>query len=72
MGSRLQIDPGTMFANWTVIGESEPVYYVKAGRTVPSRAIVVRCVCGTIRSVLLHNLSNKRSKSCGCRGNPIS
>jgi hypothetical protein len=66
VGKRLEVD-GSVFSHWTVVGESEPVDYVKNGRTVQARAVVVRCDCGTIRSVLLHNLCSKRSKSCGCR-----
>jgi hypothetical protein len=67
MPKRLEV-AGTMFGSWTVIGESEPVDYIKKGRPVQARAVVVRCDCGTIRSVLLHNLCSRRSKSCGCRG----
>jgi hypothetical protein len=67
MGKRLDVE-GKVYTHWTVIGESEPVDYIKKGRPVQARAVVVRCDCGTIRSVLLQNLCSRRSKSCGCRG----
>ena len=66
MPKRLEV-AGTMFGSWTVIEDADPVYYTKNGKKVPSRAVVVRCDCGTIRSVLLLNLCNQRSRSCGCK-----
>jgi len=57
---------GQRYNYWNVIDDADPVLYPKGNPTIPHRAVVVKCVCGTVRSVLLQNLRNHRSKSCGC------
>lgn len=51
----LSVQPGERFGKWTVIGEV-------AG---PQRPVECVCDCGTTRSVLIGNLVNGRSRSCG-------
>lgn len=66
MRERLKV-MGNSYGYWTVIGESEPRLYNRGSKTVKFRSVTVRCVCGITRSVVLQNLTQERSKSCGCR-----
>jgi len=63
MGKKHVVLPGQRFHNFTVIDEDEP--HVTPNGT-PFRRFVVRCDCGTIKSVVLKSLEKGLSKSCGC------
>jgi hypothetical protein len=55
-----QIEPGTIFGKWAVVGPSE--------RRSSSHGVFWWCICecGTTRPVLGGNLRSGVSKSCGC------
>ena len=53
------MNPGTVFGNWTVLGDMPAV----PGQKPRTKC---RCVCGKVKAVLTHTLVNGRSKSCGC------
>lgn len=55
---------GVSFYNWLCIGETDR-YAQLNGHTSP-RVLVLKCKCGTVRSVLAANALRGRSKSCGC------
>ena len=50
---------GKIFGRWTVLGLSH------IGKSY-FRYWKVRCRCGTVKTVIAHNLCNGISKSCGC------
>lgn len=50
-----KIKQGHVFGGWTVIGQSNRPGYV-----------LCKCTCGTIREVLIKNLMDGKSRSCGC------
>ena len=56
------ITPGERFGRWTVVNTGE-----RKGKD-RRRAAVVRCDCGTIKTVVIAFLANGESKSCGCLG----
>lgn len=66
MRERLKV-MGNQYGYWTVIGESAPRLYNRGKTKVKFRAVTVKCVCGITRSVVLQNLTQERSKSCGCQ-----
>jgi hypothetical protein len=57
---------GEVFGLWTVL--SEPVK--KTLGKQPHRFCVCRCVCGTVKDVMVNTLLSGTSKSCGCFGHP--
>ena len=57
---RRDIEPGTQFTYWTVVGRAD----VKTGR---GSFWHVRCKCGTEKIVGAQSLLDGRSSSCGCR-----
>ena len=63
---RQVIDMQYMIGDWTLLHEVE--------NRLPGekRAIVCKCKCGKIRSVLEQNLLSKKSLSCGCRQRQIA
>jgi hypothetical protein len=50
---------GDTFGSWTVIAESQ----VRISR---NRTVLVRCVCGMERAVIIGQLRSGQSRSCGC------
>lgn len=60
------INPGDTFGFWTVLGEGGG--YISNNEK--SRTILVRCVCGKEKDVILNSLVSGKSKSCSCQGIP--
>ena len=54
---------GRQIGYWTVLREDADIYATNGS---VRRVLVVKCKCGTVKSVLEQNLVNKRSLSCGC------
>lgn len=52
----MEIEKGTKFGEWTVLGPSPRHGYIKC-----------RCSCGIVRDVLKGNLLQGKSRSCGCK-----
>lgn len=50
---------GGHFGRYTVIGEDAPRGY--------QRRLICKCECGTVKTVLMSNLKNGTTVSCGCR-----
>lgn len=50
-----KIKKGDSFGRWVVVGQSNRPGYV-----------LCQCTCGTIREVLIKNLMDGKSRSCGC------
>jgi hypothetical protein len=63
MSVKLLVPPGTRFGRWTVVAEGPRHRSGKAVR----RTMVVRCVCGTERTVALTHLRVGHSRSCGSK-----
>lgn len=61
---------GERFGRWVVLSGAEP--YKRPGGGKSSASVLVKCDCGTIKTVVLQNLTRGLSKSCGClsRGKP--
>jgi len=53
---------GMIFGSWTVLSDDKDI---KTG-VESKHAVVAKCKCGTIRSILANNIIRGRSKSCGC------
>lgn len=60
MGSKLGLRHGL----WEVVGAAPP--YKRPGSSKSVEAVVARCACGTVKTVLYGNLKYGKSKSCGC------
>src|SRR5579859_371533 len=58
MPTRLNIAMGRQFGFWTVEAEDTPF----EGK----RRFTCRCICGTLRPVLLESLQSTASQHCGC------
>jgi len=65
------IKTGQVFGRWSVIKEVEPKRFVTSNRTQIKRCFLCRCLCdsATERAVVLYDLLNGKSISCGCIGN---
>jgi len=61
MPSALKILQGDVRGHWTIVEE--------AAKLGDNRAFLVRCRCGTTRTVRLRDLRPGRSTSCGCSHN---
>lgn len=46
---------GQKFGDWTIVGKGKKKDY-----------LICKCVCGTVREVLVYSLRSNKSVSCGC------
>ena len=53
---------GRIFGYWTILENAEDRIF----GTQRKQVVVAKCRCGTIKSVLVQNILNKKSQSCGC------
>jgi len=53
---------GRIFGYWTILDNAED----KIFSTQRKQVVVAKCRCGKIKSVLVQNILNKKSQSCGC------
>lgn len=69
MGKRLNINEyiGKTYGFLTVLEDRG--YHVTKGGTRKSK-VLVKCVCGVQKEVVLNQLKQKRQKSCGCKNKP--
>lgn len=58
------IKKGDRFGRWTVLSD-KPIYHVDKYNN-KQKYYTCRCDCGTIKEVYYSNLTNGKSKSCGC------
>jgi len=66
MPAALKIPAGTKFGRLTVIRETERKLVGIGDKKQSKRQFYCRCECGNKINVIVENLTNNRTKSCGC------